>query len=75
MAKPAGVDWRDCGSSNLARAAWWEEFGTGILAIEFHGGRVYEYVGVPEAVFRALMDAPSRGKYHAAHIKWNYNWR
>ncbi len=39
------------------------------LEIEFHGGGVYRYDGVPEAVFDGLMSAPSKGKYFHAHIR------
>lgn len=34
-----------------------------ILEIEFEGGGVYDYLGVPPEVFAALMEAPSKGAY------------
>ena len=39
------------------------------LYISFHSGGTYWYRGVPESVYRALMSAPSHGKYFHAHIK------
>jgi uncharacterized protein YuzE len=42
------------------------------LYIEFHGGDVYEYVGVDPAVHDAMMDAPSKGKFVDAHIKGKF---
>ena len=45
------------------------------LEIEFHGGRLYLYSGVPEAVYRRLMEAPSKGTYHAYSIRGRYRYR
>jgi len=36
---------------------------------------VYQYSGVPESVYKALMSAPSHGKYFAAYIRNNYSYR
>jgi len=33
------------------------------LEIEFRNGSLYEYFGVPEATFEALITAPSAGRY------------
>jgi hypothetical protein len=56
-------------SSNLYSADYdpW----SGTLTIVFHGGRVYEYYGVPHREFAGLVNAGSHGKYFHAHIK-NY---
>ena len=40
-----------------------------ILEIAFLSGGVYQYEGVPEYVYKELMNASSHGKYFAAHIK------
>ncbi|RVU43161.1 KTSC domain-containing protein [Lujinxingia sediminis] len=43
-----------------------------ILEVEFHGGSVYQYYGVPEFVYEEMMTAPSKGKFLAAQIKNQY---
>jgi len=40
-----------------------------ILAIEFHGGEVYEYYDVPAQVYHDLMAAASKGRYFHQHIR------
>ncbi|MBF0096257.1 MAG: KTSC domain-containing protein [Magnetococcales bacterium] len=60
-------------SSNLSSVGYDPE--RMILEIEFHGGRVYQYFGVPGSCFSALMSAPSHGKYFAYHIKNSYSYR
>ena len=60
-------------SSNLASIGYnpW----TGDLVIEFHGGRVYQYFGVPFEVYLGLMNADSHGGYFAANIRDQYQFR
>ena len=43
-----------------------------ILEIEFNKGGVYQYSGVPQGEFDALMAAPSHGQYFLANIKDKY---
>ena len=72
--------WIPVQSSNLRKV--WYDAEEEILKIEFdpenaYGHRVgiprtYAYSGVPMRVFVDLLDAPSKGKYHAKHIKWQY---
>ena len=57
-------------SSNLKAVAYSASYET--LEIEFHGGRVYWYQGVPERIYEGLMSASSKGSYHHNHIKWNF---
>lgn len=45
------------------------------LEIEFHSGGIYQYYGVPQAIYHALMAAGSHGSYFHAHIKDHYAWR
>ena len=45
------------------------------LRIQFHSGGIYDYSGVPESVYNGLMNAASKGSYHAAHIKNVYPYR
>lgn len=58
-------------SSNLASVGYEE----GVLEVAFKSGSVYQYSGVPEFVYKALMSAPSHGKYFAAYIRNNYSYR
>jgi hypothetical protein len=59
-------------SSNLAAIDYdW----SGTLTIAFHSGGVYEYYGVSESEYSALMNASSHGKYFHAHIKNRYSCR
>lgn len=43
-----------------------------ILEIEFRGGRVYQYGGVPEQLYHEPMRAPSKGRFFNARIKGWY---
>ena len=45
------------------------------LWITFHSGGTYEYSGVPQSVYEALMNAGSKGKYFHAYIKRSYPYR
>jgi len=60
-------------SSNLASVGYnpW----TGVLEIEFHGGRVYQYFGVPLAVYLGLMGADSHGKFFHSCIRNSFQFR
>ena len=60
-------------SSNLASVGYSAFSAT--LEIEFHGGRIYEYFGVPESVHAGLMAAESHGKFFARHIRDRYRFR
>jgi hypothetical protein len=57
-------------SSNLVSVGYDQE--SRVLEIEFTGGSVYRYSGVPESVYRGLMGAASKGSYHHIHIKGRY---
>ena len=71
------ADWISVESSNLVAIAytrfvtpgfsWFQRF----LFVEFRKSR-YVYREVPRQVFDALREAGSKGKYHAAYIKWVY---
>lgn len=43
-----------------------------LLEIEFNSGAVYQYQGVPESEYDALMRAGSKGTYFNANIKNRY---
>lgn len=42
------------------------------LEVEFHGGGIYQYSGVPKNIHLALMQAASKGAYFHDHIKERY---
>ncbi len=46
---------------------------TRVLEVEFHGGGIYLYYGVPEHVHLGLMGAASKGGYLADHVKGVYS--
>ena len=45
------------------------------LQLEFCSRTVYLYFGVPAAVFEALLDAPSKGRYFNGAIRGRYPYR
>ncbi len=57
-------------SSNLSSVGY--DPATSTLYIAFHSGRTYAYYGVPAGVHKALMLAPSKGRYHSAYIKYAF---
>jgi hypothetical protein len=46
-----------------------------VLEIEFNNGRVYQYSGMPETQYRALLAASSLGAFFNAEIKDHYTTR
>lgn len=46
-----------------------------VLEVEFTGGDVYQYTGVPVHIHAALVRADSCGKYFNAHIKDKYPYK
>lgn len=55
-------------SSNLVSAG----YVAGVLEIEFRGGKIYRYDGVPVEVYVGLTVADSAGKFFAQHIQPAY---
>jgi hypothetical protein len=45
---------------------------TQLLELEFQGGRVYRYRGVPEGVYAFLLRTPSKGGYVSRIIDGQY---
>lgn len=60
-------------SSNL-RSVGYDPI-THTLEIEFHSGEVYQYFSVPLFRYEGLMNASSKGSYHASYIKYSYRYR
>lgn len=40
-----------------------------ILEVEFNSGSIYQYYNVPQHLFDALIQAPSKGQFINAYIK------
>lgn len=57
-------------SSNLKSIGYDEA--RGILAVEFQGGSIFHYYGVPLAVFEELGQAESRGHFYAKKIRGSF---
>jgi hypothetical protein len=46
-----------------------------VLEVEFQSGGIYQYFGVPDSAYAALMSATSKGRYFNAHIKDIYRYQ
>jgi len=57
-------------STTLNRVAY--DAGRKLLQIEFRGGVVYHYVGVPAEAYEALLAAPSKGGYFNRVIRGRF---
>lgn len=60
-------------SATLARVAYDEA--RKLLQLEFSRRAVYLYFGVPPAVHRAFLDAPSKGRYFNQSIRGRFPYR
>lgn len=59
-------------NSTAIRAASYNNT-TGTLTLWFtSGGQGYDYYGVPESVYRGLLNAPSKGTYFNMYIRDQY---
>ena len=67
------MDRQSVSSSNIRSIGY--DAASSTLEVEFHGGGVYQYYGVPENVYSALMRASSKGRYLNDHIKDRYRCR
>lgn len=54
-------------SSNLESIGY-----TGVLEVRFKGGGTYQYLGVPEDVYKKLLEAESKGAFLNSEIKNKY---
>lgn len=59
-------------SSSIASIGYLEEAAT--LEIEFRGGAVYRYFGVPPSVYRGLDAADSLGRYFNEWIRPRFEY-
>lgn len=46
-----------------------------VLRVKFLSGSVYDYLNVPEKIYRAMKEAFSKGTYLNEHIKGHYNFK
>ncbi len=46
-----------------------------LLQLEFCSRAVYLYLGVPQAVHRALLEAPSKGRFFNQTIRGRFSYR
>lgn len=54
-------------SSNISSVGYDER--TQTLEVEFHSRAVYQYYGVPSAIFHGLLTASSVGSFFAVNVK------
>lgn len=57
-------------STNVVAAGF--DADNGILLVEFKGGRLYRWDGIPEAVYKGIMEDSSPGKYYYQKIERVY---
>ncbi len=57
--------------STVLASVGYEE-GRGLLQLEFCGRAIYQYFGVPAAVYQALLGAPSKGSYFNQTIRGRF---
>lgn len=57
-------------SSNLASVGY--DADSSVLEVEFHGGEIYQYSGVPQEIYQRLMRASSHGSYFYRNIRDKY---
>ena len=67
------ANWTPVQSSNLLKVRYDPAHKT--LEITFHSGSTYAYYAVPEEIYRNLLTAPSKGKYHHKYIKTQYRYK
>jgi hypothetical protein len=58
-------------SSNLSSVG----FENGILEIQFHNDKIYQYFDVPESKYHDLITASSKGTFFSRYIKNVYRCR
>jgi hypothetical protein len=45
-----------------------------VLEVEFQSGVVYDYFKVPAGVYRALLKAPSKGRFVSRRVRDSYSF-
>jgi hypothetical protein len=57
-------------STALARVGYSKD--RHILEVELLNGAIYRYLGVPPSVYRALKEAPSKGRFYDHNVRYKY---
>ena len=60
-------------SSNLRSVNYDSQSAT--LVVEFHSGPIYQYYGVPVAIYNGLMASKSKGHFFEAFIRHTYRYQ
>jgi hypothetical protein len=45
-----------------------------VLEVEFQSGRIYQYLEIPPAIYKELVDAESKGRYFNSEIRDSYEF-
>jgi len=67
------IEMHEVESSNIAAVGYDSE--TETLQIRFHSGKTYQFYGVPDNLFEGLLTAESVGKYFAANVRGQYEYK
>jgi len=59
--------------STSLNAAIYQDQGAS-LELEFRGGAIYRYIGVPARVYQELLSAESKGRYFNLHIRNRFTY-
>jgi hypothetical protein len=70
MPIPPNIKMLPVQSSNIRAVGWDND----VLLVTFHSGSTYKYDDVPEEIYRALLSAPSKGKYFCKNIRMAYDY-
>ena len=68
------IEWHEVQSSNIAAIGAGKNNEGGKLLVRFNSGSIYAYSDVPADVIQDFLDASSKGKYFAEHIKEKYEY-
>jgi len=60
-------------SSNIRSVGY--DIDSSVLEVEFNGGEVYQYYGVPHYLFEQFMAASSLGSFLYEHIRPSYRYQ
>lgn len=71
-AQQPAIEMHTMASTNIESAGYDPK--TSTLAVQFMGGGLYYYSGVPEEVWVGLRSAASPGRYHRMVIKDRFNY-
>ena len=66
-APPGQIERHEVASSVLAVVSY--DTRKRVLELEFHSGAIYDYLEVPEEIFRRLLAAESKGQFFGANIR------